>query len=105
MSENSVYFVCGHAANESLLGVVSYLHEASEVEAEFTRFYMIKNGEFASQLEFNHEVKGVSFDPEIPAWRLLSKRGTVIEISGDGQKFEEITDAGTGQNKPFYPYK
>ena len=101
-NKNSVYFVCGTAAKESLLGVVSYLHEADEAGAEFTRFYMIKNGEWVGQLEFHHEIKGVSFDPEIPAWILLSKRGTVIEISGSGEHFEEITDAGTGPNKLGY---
>ena len=101
-NKNSVYFVCGTAAKESLLGVVSYLHEADDAGAEFTRFYMIKNGEWVGHLELNHEIKGVSFDPEIPAWKLLSKRGTVVEVQSSGEHFEEITDAGTGPDKLGY---
>src|SRR5438552_5054119 len=96
-----VSFIDGFSPRKELIGVVAYLNELNDQDAEFSRFYTILNGNWMHR-EIHQEIRSVVYTKQGPAWWLLGKRGDVIQVTGSGVKSEAIVDAGTGPDKFGY---
>ena len=69
-----VRFLGGTTPREELFGVLAYPEALDGTEMEFTRFYMVSNGQWLQQ-EFNSDIVSVCYFPagDERGWWLLGQ--------------------------------
>lgn len=107
MNKNSpnVYFVGGFARQDNVVGILAYLSELEDTDAEHTRFYMYRpSDDYWAHKEVDHEIVSLAYKEisDSIAWYLLSKRGVVITITSKGITQIELKTAGTGKKRYGY---
>jgi hypothetical protein len=104
-NKEGVYFVDGYAARSNLIGLVSYLYEFEDTDAEHARFYTynLQTGRWG-HLELDHEIVSVvqSVENGSNIWRAISKRGVVLTINKTAVDVYQIERAGTGPRSYGY---
>lgn len=103
--EDGVYFLGGHIARRSLVGILAYPNTYESTNEEYTIFYSYypEDDEWM-QWEVDQDIVSLQYERQKKggAWHLLSKRGIVITLDSSGESRVEIAKAGTGPGSYGY---